>query len=94
VGAAAANRVICSADAGKTPTRFSFFDNLALVSVSFLYFLLAVLPECCFSVLAPGFHRSVAKLISSFGRSFNFQGTLGKYPQYIGSEKAYLWIPF
>lgn len=50
VGAAAANRVICSADAGKTPTRFSFFDNLGTVPTSFLYFLLAVLPECCFSV--------------------------------------------
>lgn len=50
VGAAAADRVICYTDAGKTPTRFSFFDNLGTVSTSFLYFLLAVLPECCFSV--------------------------------------------
>ena len=50
VGAAAADRVICYTDSGKTPTRFSFFDNLGTVSTSFLYFLLAVLPECCFSV--------------------------------------------
>lgn len=38
-------------------------------------------------------HHSIAKLIP-FGRSFNFQGTRGKYPQYIGSEKVHLWIPF
>ena len=49
----------------------------------------AVFPECRFSIPAPEFQRSVAKLISSlshipFGRSFSFQFA----PQLVVSEKG------
>jgi hypothetical protein len=93
VGAAAADRVICYTDAGKTPTRFSFFDNLGTVSTSFYIFCLPFFPNVVFlsrSGISPQ-HRQAH---IPFGRSFNFQGTRGKYPQYIGSEKVHLWIPF